>query len=236
VGSLTLGAGQFCTNPGLILAVDSPELEAFVAGASKAVSAAQPATMLTPGIHKAYCQGVAALNANATVKPVAKGVEAEGYRGQAAFFSTSAAAFMADHSMQDEVFGAASLLVRCPDLDSLVAVIDSLEGQLTAAVHTGGGDTEAARKLLPHLEKKAGRILFNGFGTGVEVCHAMVHGGPFPSTSDGRSTSVGSLAIARFLRPVSYQDVPADLLPPALQDANPQGIPRRINGKLELGS
>ena len=120
-------------------------------------------------------------------------------------------------------------------MESLVAVIESLEGQLTAAVHTGTGDIEAARKLLPHLEKKAGRILFNGFGTGVEVCHAMVHGGPFPSTSDGRSTSVGSLSIARFLRPVSYQDVPAELLPPALKDENPQGIPRRINGKLELG-
>lgn len=235
VASLTLGAGQFCTNPGLVLAVDGPDLDAFVRGASRAVSAAQPSTMLTPGIHKADRQGVAALNSNEAVTPVAKGVESEGYKGQAAFFSTDVKSFLSDLSMQDEVFGAASLLVRCPDLASLAAAIDSLEGQLTAAVHVADSDHDAARTLLPHLERKAGRILFNGFGTGVEVCHAMVHGGPYPSTSDGRSTSVGALAIMRFLRPVSYQDVPADLLPPALKDENPQGVPRRINGCLELG-
>ena len=103
------------------------------------------------------------------------------------------------------------------------------------SVHAAAGDHEAARELLPHLERKAGRILFNGFGTGVEVCHAMVHGGPFPATSDARSTSVGSLAILRFLRPVCYQDVPPELLPLELRDGNPLGVPRRINGRLELG-
>ena len=233
VGSLTLGAGQFCTNPGLVLAVDGPGVEAFVRGASRALEGAAAATMLTPGIHKAYVEGVAALRANDLVAPVAEGQPGEGFRGQAAFFSTTAEKFLSDASLQDEVFGAASLLVLCPDIAALTKVIDSLEGQLTASVHAAEGDHGAAKTLLPHLEKKAGRILFNGFGTGVEVCHAMVHGGPFPATSDARMTSVGSLAIMRFLRPVSYQDVPADLLPAALRDDNPQNVPRRVNGRHE---
>ncbi len=235
VGSLTLGAGQFCTNPGLLLALEGPGLDAFLRAAGRALGRTAAAVMLTPGIHKAYGEGVGALQANAAVTPVAHGGEGEGFRCQAALFSTTAAQFLADASLQDEVFGAAGLLVRCPDLGALTAVIDSLEGQLTASVHAVAGDHEAARELLPHLERKAGRILFNGFGTGVEVCHAMVHGGPFPATSDPRSTSVGSLAIARFLRPVCYQDVPPELLPPELRDGNPLGVPRRVNGRLELG-
>jgi NADP-dependent aldehyde dehydrogenase len=234
--SLTLGAGQFCTNPGLVLAIDGPDLEAFVAGASQAISKCPASTMLSPGIHKAYVEGVAALQANASVTAVARGQEAEGYKGQAALFSTTAEAFIRDHSLRDEVFGSSSLLVRCKDVNELVAVIDNLEGQLTAAIHAEAEDHADAGKLIPHLERKAGRILFNGFGTGVEVCHAMVHGGPFPSTSDSRTTSVGSLAIMRFVRPVSYQDFPAELLPPEVKDENPYRIPRRVNGKLELGA
>ncbi|MCX8498083.1 MAG: aldehyde dehydrogenase (NADP(+)), partial [Caulobacteraceae bacterium] len=149
-------------------------------------------------------------------------------------FTTTAEAFQSDRSLHDEVFGAASILVRCPDLETLISVLEGLEGQLTAAVHAVEADHQAAARLLPILERRAGRILFNGFGTGVEVGHAMVHGGPFPSTSDPRSTSVGSLAIMRFLRPVSYQDIPASLLPMALRDENPFKVPRRINGQLEL--
>ena len=232
--SLTMGAGQFCTNPGLLLAVEGPGLDAFIEAAGAALAQANPQTMLSPGIHKSYNDGVAVLASHGAVAPLAQGVEGEGYKGQAFFFSTTAEAFMADHALRGEVFGATSLLVRCKDLDALLKVVDDLEGQLTAALHTADGDIEDARILLPHLERKAGRILFNGFGTGVEVCHAMVHGGPFPATSDVRTTSVGSLAIMRFLRPVCYQDVPAALLPPALQDANPFNIPRRVNGKLEL--
>jgi NADP-dependent aldehyde dehydrogenase len=233
-GSLTMGAGQFCTNPGLLLAVEGPGLDAFIEAASAALSQAAAQTMLSPGIHKSYNEGVAALAGHDKVEPLAKGLEGEGYKGQAFFFSTTAEAFIADHKLRDEVFGAASLLVRCKDAAAVKAVIDDLEGQLTVAVHYADGDTEAARSLMPSLEKRAGRILFNGFGTGVEVSHAMVHGGPFPATSDVRTTSVGSLAIMRFLRPVCYQDVPAALLPPALQDANPFNIPRQVNGHLEL--
>jgi len=232
--SLTLGAGQFCTNPGLLLAVEGSGLEAFLVAASAALNVAPASTMLTPGIHKAYEAGVGALQANAAVTMVAHGLEAGGVQCQAALFTTTAEAFQSDRSLHDEVFGAASLLVRCPDFETLIGVLEGLEGQLTAAVHAVEADHQVAARLLPILERRAGRILFNGFGTGVEVGHAMVHGGPFPSTSDSRSTSVGSLAIMRFLRPVSYQDVPASLLPMALRDENPFKVPRRINGQLEL--
>jgi 2,5-dioxopentanoate dehydrogenase len=132
--------------------------------------------------------------------------------------------------LQEEIFGAASLIVRCPDLATMRALIEDMEGQLTAALHIDEGDHGDARGFLPVLERRTGRILVNGFGTGVEVGHAMVHGGPYPSTADGRSTSVGSLAIERFLRPVSYQDFPGGLLPEALADHNPLGLNRRVDG------
>ncbi|MDG2522086.1 aldehyde dehydrogenase (NADP(+)) [Caulobacter segnis] len=232
VGSLTLGAGQFCTNPGLILAVESAGLDAFVNAAAEALTGAAAQTMLTPGIHKSYCSGVEALSKHAEVTTVARGLAGETHQGQAALFSTTGAAFLANHDLQEEVFGSSSLVVRCKDEAELRKVLAALEGQLTAAIHIDAADHDAARALLPVLERKVGRILVNGFGTGVEVSHAMVHGGPFPATSDSRTTSVGSLAIARFLRPVSYQDIPADLLPAALKDENPYGLWRRLEGSL----
>jgi 2,5-dioxopentanoate dehydrogenase len=232
VGSLTLGAGQFCTNPGLILAVDGAGLDAFVNAAAEALTSAAAQTMLTPGIHKSYCAGVEALSKHAEVTTVARGLAGETHQGQAALFSTTGAAFLANHDLQEEVFGSSSLVVRCKDEAELRKVLAALEGQLTAAIHIDAADHDAARALLPILERKVGRILVNGFGTGVEVSHAMVHGGPFPATSDPRTTSVGSLAIARFLRPVSYQDIPADLLPAALKDENPYGLWRRLEGSL----
>ena len=138
--------------------------------------------------------------------------------------------FQAHPELSEEIFGAAALVVRCRDTADLAAVLESLEGQLTAAIHLADADTAQVRELLPVLERKAGRILVNGFGTGVEVAHAMVHGGPYPSTSDGRSTSVGTLAIRRFLRPICYQDMPSALLPPELQSDNPLGLTRLIEG------
>ncbi|MCC4298837.1 aldehyde dehydrogenase (NADP(+)) [Aurantimonas coralicida] len=231
VGSLTMGAGQFCTNPGLILAIDGDGLESFVKGASAALGEAPAATMLTPGIHEAYCEGVKRLDSHSQVQKLAEGKVGEKFQGQAALFSTKAADFLAHPELQEEVFGSTSLIVRCADEAELQKVLGSVEGQLTIALHMEKGDHDDARKLLPVLEEKAGRILVNGFGTGVEVAPAMVHGGPFPATSDGRSTSVGTLAIARFLRPVSYQDMPDALLPKALQEANPLNVPRRIDGK-----
>ena len=234
VASLTMGAGQFCTNPGLLLAVDSPDLERFVASAKTALRDSAAATMLTAGIHQAYDTGVAALAAHPEVVTEERGIPGVGCQARAGLFSTTDQAFLRDTGLREEIFGASSLLVRCRDLETMRAIIESLEGQLTGAVHADEGDHDAARMLLPALERRVGRILFNGFGTGVEVGHAMVHGGPYPATSDGRSTSVGSLAITRFLRPVSYQDMPEALLPDALKSANPLGIARCVNGLLSV--
>jgi alpha-ketoglutaric semialdehyde dehydrogenase len=233
VASMTLGAGQFCTNPGLIVAIAGPALEQFVAAASSALAGSTAATMLTAGIHGAYCAGVEKLALHPSVKTLARGQGGPGAnQTPAALFAVDAQRFLADAVLHEEVFGAASLLVRCRDFAELYEVAESLAGQLTATLQIEPQDWALAGRLIPVLERKAGRIVVNGFPTGVEVSHAMVHGGPFPATSDGRSTSVGSLAIRRFLRPVCYQDMPADLLPAALVDANPLQVWRRWNGEL----
>lgn len=235
VGSLTMGAGQFCTNPGLVLAIDGEGLEAFLAAATEAVSGAGAQTMLTGGICKAYHSGVAALESAAGVEKLAEGVAGDAMQGHAALFRTTAQAFLADKALGHEVFGASSVVVVCKDEGELATVLAGLEGQLTATLHMDAADEALAARLMPVLEVKAGRILANGWPTGVEVCHAMVHGGPFPATSDPRTTSVGSLAIDRFLRPVSYQNLTTGLLPPELRDdARGDGAPRLIDGTLTL--
>jgi alpha-ketoglutaric semialdehyde dehydrogenase len=231
VASLTMGAGQFCTNPGLVLALEGPDLDRFVAAASDALSGAPSQVMLTPGIHKAYESGVTRWASAPALKLLAQGQEPGGpTSGRAALFTMTGKDFIADPSHAEEVFGAASLLVRCTDMDELIQVVALLEGQLTATLHLADEDTTLAQQLLPSLEQLAGRILANGWPTGVEVTDAQVHGGPYPSTSDGRSTSVGTLAIDRFLRPVAYQDLPEALLPAELRE-DAAGIPRRVNGK-----
>lgn len=233
IASMTLGAGQFCTNPGLIVAIGGPALEQFVAAASSTLAASTAATMLTAGIHGAYCAGVEKLALHPNVETLARGRSGHGAnQTPAALFVVDAQPFLADPGLHEEVFGAASLLVRCRDFAELHDVAKSLPGQLTATLHMEQQDWPLAARLIPVLERKAGRIVVNGFPTGVEVSHAMVHGGPFPATSDGRCTSVGSLAIRRFLRPVCYQDMPAALLPATLVDANPLELWRRWNGEL----
>jgi len=231
VTSLMMGAGQFCTSPGLLLGIEGDGLDRFTQAAAEALKEAAPGTMLTPGIHQAYCTGVEALAAHDRVETLARGKAGHNFQGQAGLFATSADAFMADETLREEIFGSSSLIVRCADEPELADVVESLEGQLTASIHISESDHDDARKLLPVLERKVGRILVNGFGTGVEVNHAMVHGGPFPSTSDGRSTSVGSMAIDRFLRPVAYQDLPDALLPDELRDSNPLGVDRLVDGR-----
>lgn len=235
VGSLTMGAGQFCTNPGLVLAIAGEGLEAFIAAATEAVSDATAQTMLTGSICKAYQSGVAALEAAPGVDKLAEGAAGDAMQGHAALFRTTAQAFLADKALGHEVFGATSVVVVCKDEAELASILAGLEGQLTATLHMDAADEALAARLMPVLELKAGRILANGWPTGVEVCHAMVYGGPFPATSDPRTTSVGSLAIDRFLRPVSYQNIAADLLPPELRDdARGDGAPRLIDGTLTL--
>jgi NADP-dependent aldehyde dehydrogenase len=188
--------------------------------------------MLTKGIHSAFGKGVADLANHSAVEVLARGAEAAGSnRGQAAIFTTSGTDFIAHPRLPDEVFGAASIVVRCADLAGLRGVLGAMEGQLTATLQLDEADHEVARGLLPQLERKAGRVLANGWPTGVEVSWAMVHGGPFPATSDPRSTSVGAAAIDRFLRPICYQDVPDALLPAAVRSDNPLNLPRFLNAQ-----
>jgi 2,5-dioxopentanoate dehydrogenase len=230
VGSLTLGVGQFCTNPGLVFALDGPELETFVASAAAALKQVQPAVMLTPGIHAAYERGVADLLKHQSLTAIARGIESQGkHCGRGALFATSAAELAQHPEVAHEVFGASSIVVRAKSEAELAAALEQLEGQLTATLHVTTEDTAIAARLLPILERRAGRVLANGWPTGVEVSHAMVHGGPYPATSDGRSTSVGTLAIDRFLRPVCYQDLPEALLPEELRGTG-AGRPHRFDG------
>ncbi|MGQ7261864.1 aldehyde dehydrogenase (NADP(+)) [Vreelandella sp. V005] len=234
VGSLNMGAGQFCTNPGLVIAVEGPELDAFVETAGEAVKGSTGQTMLTPGIHDAYQQGVGRLASHDKVTEVARGLAGEtAHPCQAGLFVTQADAFLSDPALQEEVFGSTSLVIACADAQEVARVATQLEGQLTITLQMDDADLATAKQLMPTLERKAGRILANGWPTGVEVCHAMVHGGPYPATSDSRTTSVGSAAIFRFLRPVCYQALPEGLLPEAIRDGNPAGVSRLVDGKRE---
>ncbi|WP_428983448.1 aldehyde dehydrogenase (NADP(+)) [Paraburkholderia phymatum] len=230
--SATLGCGQFCTNPGLMLGLSSNEFDAFAADAAREFSGASAGVMLTPGILSNYERGIERLIRHPHVTTLARGHAAPG-RAQAALLRVSAKALLADPTLGEEVFGPSSVLVECADALELRAVLRNIEGQLTITLHAESADGELVRSLLPLIERKAGRVLANGFPTGVEVCDAMVHGGPFPATSDGRSTSVGTAAIERFLRPVCYQNLADNLLPDALRDANPLNLRRRFAGKPE---
>ena len=237
VDSLVLGTGQFCTNPGVVSGVAGPAWEAFCSAIAAEVSQRPAGTMLNAGIQRAYRAGTDRLGSVEGVQLVAQGLPVEGTcAARATVFRVDADTFMATPDLHDEVFGPCSLLVGCRDLAQMRALTETLEGQLTATLHLDKADADAARYLLPTLERKAGRLLVNGFPTGVEVAHAMVHGGPFPATSDSRGTSVGSRAIERFLRPVCYQDFPADLLPSSLADANSQGFWRVHDGQLSPGA
>ncbi|MFJ4373112.1 aldehyde dehydrogenase (NADP(+)) [Pseudomonas japonica] len=234
VASLNQGAGQFCTNPGLVIARQGPDLDRFIASAAQHIWQSPAQTMLTPGIYSAYRNGVEDLNANPNADTAAAGLAGDGpNQCQTHLFVTSARDFLDDPRLRGEVFGSASLVVTCADEAQIRDVAEHLEGQLTATLHLDDADLDAARALLPVLERKAGRLLVNGWPTGVEVCDAMVHGGPFPATADARSTSVGTAAIQRFLRPVCYQDFPDSLLPVALQHGNPLHLRRLLDGQRE---
>ncbi len=227
VGSLTLGVGQFCTNPGVVVGLAGEALSGFVATASAAVStiAAQP--MLTPGIANAYRS---ALDARGDDDRRGSGASAEGACNVApAVYEVTAERWSADASLRHEVFGPAGVIVACASEEEMVGVARGLEGQLTATLQLEEADHPLAARLLPHLSRAAGRVVANGFPTGVEVCHAMMHGGPYPASTDARATSVGSLAIGRWLRPVAFQDMPAALLPPELEDGA-TGALRLVDG------
>jgi NADP-dependent aldehyde dehydrogenase len=231
IASMTSSSGQMCTSPGLLFVPAGEDGDRLVGAVARAVSGQAGQTMLTQGIASAWENGVGALSAAAEVELIGKGQHGPTANAPApAVFGTDIDAFTSNPVLQDEIFGAASLIVRYKGADDLAEAASRIEGQLTASVLLDEDDYPLASELLPTLERKVGRIIVNGWPTGVEVGHAMVHGGPFPATSDGRTTSVGSLAIDRFLRPVCYQDVPEALLPEALTDANPLKLPRSLDG------
>lgn len=210
-GSLTIGAGQFCTNPGIAVVRKGAEGDAFVAAAQRALEQAGPQVMLTDGIAQAYRDGVQRFTDRNAVRALLS-TQSDGRSAQPNLFETDADAYLQDDALGEEVFGPLGLVVRVSLAEEMHDLAKGFEGQLTATIHMDEGDTQEARALLPILERKAGRVLVNGFPTGVEVCDAMVHGGPYPASTNFGATSVGTMAIRRFLRPVAYQNLPSALL------------------------
>lgn len=234
VASVTGSSGQLCTSPGLLFVPAGDPGDQFADAVAKAVTGHPGQTMLTPGIAAAWQQGFNAIEGVADVDLIARGQIGSTANAPApAVFGTGIDAFTNNPVLHEEVFGAASLVVRYKTVEDLVQATNKMEGQLTASIHATDQDYPLAAGLIPALEQKVGRILINGWPTGVEVGHAMVHGGPYPATSDSRTTSVGTLAIHRFLRPVSYQNFPEQLLPAPLLDSNPWQVNRLLDGKPE---
>jgi NADP-dependent aldehyde dehydrogenase len=212
IGSLTMGAGQFCTNPGSALVIDGPEAQTFIEAAKAALAPVGSQTMLTDGIAEAYRAGRDRIAGTQGVRAVLTSM-CDQRNATPYLFEVSGDDWLENHALGEEVFGPLGLIVRVRDFAQMQAIARSLDGQLTCTIHLDAADTDHARALMPVLERKAGRVLANGFPTGVEVCDAMVHGGPYPASTNFGATSVGTLSIRRWLRPVSYQNMPKELLP-----------------------
>lgn len=233
VHSITLGSGQFCTNPGLVFLIDGQGSRDFVAEVSARMAAAQPGILLNQNIEAGLQRAVARTAAHEQVQQLAGGgiVQGPSYCFANTVLQVDAASFRANPTLQEEHFGPVTLFVVAPSPSELLESIGALQGNLTATIHAEPEEEELAAALISLLREKAGRLIWNGFPTGVEVVYAMQHGGPYPATTAPASTSVGMMAIKRFLRPVAYQGVPDELLPAALQEANPLGIWRIVNGR-----
>lgn len=234
VASVTMGCGQFCTNPGILVALAGEGVERFVAAAVEGLRGSPATPMLNARIAAGYRGGVGRTAAEPGVEVLVPPAEDDGCLASPAFFRTTAAEWLASEVMKEEMFGPAAILVVCETEEQMAEVARACPGQLTMTLQMEPADTDLARRLRPLLADRAGRLLVNGYPTGVEVAHAMVHGGPYPATTDARSTSVGTRAIERFVRPVSFQNLPPDLLPEALRDDNPLGLPRLVDGRWEI--
>ncbi|TDW99141.1 aldehyde dehydrogenase (NADP(+)) [Dinghuibacter silviterrae] len=227
--SITQGVGQFCTNPGLLIGIKSQGLDIFVEELSRAIAKVPSAPMLHPGIAKAYAEKRAAALKQAGVDTLATGIE--GPEGLPTLASTTAARFLENPLLHQEVFGPYSLLVVCENPGEMLAVAQHIEGQLTSTLVATESEFHAHPGLVETIQQRCGRFIWNGVPTGVEVVPSMQHGGPYPATTDSRFTSVGEDGIKRFMRPLCFQQFPDHLLPEALQDANPLGIWRLVNGE-----
>ena len=228
--SVVQGCGQFCTNPGLVIGIRSPQFTAFTQQVAALIGDQSAQTMLNAGTLQSYGKGLQKLLAHPGIEHLA-GREQQGNQAQPQLFKADASLLInGDEALQEEVFGPTTVFVEVADQAQLTAALNGLHGQLTATMIGEPADFEQFGELTPLLEQKVGRILLNGYPTGVEVCDSMVHGGPYPATSDARGTSVGTLAIDRFLRPVCFQNYPDSLLPEPLKNANPLGIQRLVDG------
>ncbi|WP_345244743.1 aldehyde dehydrogenase (NADP(+)) [Nibrella saemangeumensis] len=231
VGSITLGVGQFCTNPGVAIMAPSDDAATFTQAARQAIGEVAPAPMLTQAIHQTYVKGITQLAGLPGVEVIGQQGGETYAHGTAALLTAKASTLLQYPELAEEVFGPGSVLVEADSREQLLSIARSLNGHLTATVHGTDEELVEYADLINILEQKVGRLLINGFPTGVEVSHAMQHGGPYPATTDGRSTSVGTNAILRFARPVCYQGFPQALLPDELKDNNPQNIWRLVNGE-----
>lgn len=232
--SFTLGVGQFCTKPGLVFLPCTESADALVSELVADVKNASASPMLTEGISKSYKSGIAEREGNARVQVLAQPAQKAGAGAVdvlPVLFEVKGDDLVGDPHLAKEIFGPSTLIIRYGDRHQLTELASSLEGQLTATLHGTDADITAFADLISILEGKAGRLIVNGFPTGVEVCHAMIHGGPYPATSDSRHTSVGTQAIYRFVRPVCYQDFPQLALPDELKNENPLGILRLVDGE-----
>ena len=226
--------GQFCTNPGLLFVIEDSNLDNFVDGLSEAFSKTKSFTMLSEGIYNNYIsKREASLSANG-VKPIQKiEKESDTLKAPPAVAKVSFDEFVKNPNLHEEVFGPFTLMVVCKDKSEMIQLAEGLKGQLTSTFLGTDADLQANKDLIDTVKEKVGRIVFNGVPTGVEVGDAMHHGGPFPASSNGRYTSVGTGAIKRFARPVAWQNCPEDLLPDALKSDNPLGIWRMVNGEMK---
>ena len=216
-GSITLGTGQFCTNPGLILAVDSPELDAFAQRLAEKIVEIDPMCMLHPNIKQAYSSLKSEVITQSGVTVLTDELTVETNYADQAVATVSGAAFLANHKLHQEVFGPFSVIVKCADEAELLEIIEGLEGQLTGTILAEENEVASLSTIVDELQQRVGRIIFNGVPTGVEVCPAMNHGGPYPSSTDSRFTAVGLHSIKRWIRPISYQNFPTELLPKELK-------------------
>jgi len=230
--SVTLGVGQFCTNPGLTIGIGDAGFDGLLGQLEALMRSAPPGTMLTPAICRAYQSGALRLGGIDGVTTTPSTVAAQEFQGVPSLFVTTAKVFLQHHEVREELFGPSTVVIRCGSRDELYQLAAQLDGQLTATIHGTPADLEEYAPLVSILENKAGRVIVNGFPTGVEVCPSMQHGGPYPATTDSRSTSVGTAAINRFVRPVAYQNFPPSLLPRELQDGNPRGLWRLVDGQV----
>jgi NADP-dependent aldehyde dehydrogenase len=233
--SVTLGVGQFCTNPGLVVGLEGGATDTFTAAVAELIQAAPPGTMLYDGIYRGFFEGVKSFAAVPGVTVAARSTvedDSKRLKGVPTVFTTDAGTFLNNRVLREEVFGPSTLIVTGRSKEELVQVARSLEGQLTATIHGTPEDLEQHRDLIAILEQKVGRLIFNGFPTGIEPCNAVHHGGPYPATTDARTTSIGTPAVERFVRPVCYQDFPQAALPPELRDENPRNIWRLVDGQM----